>query len=124
MNLVSFAASSAFFFFFKIVMLQKYKNSFNPIGWNITNFPNNTKFTVWCNGKKQTREPQSQLNVALSTKMTWVRISSRAGEILGSAPEPPTLTSGITSFKPFAFVMFSSTQGYFCDGYLHFGVFT
>lgn len=37
-------------------------------------------------GKKQTREPQSQPNAALSMKMTWVRVSSRAGKILGILP--------------------------------------
>lgn len=72
-------------------------------------------------GKKQAKEPQSQLSAALSMKMTWVRISSRAGKIPGSPPESPTLTFGITSFKLFAFVMFSPTHGYFCDGYLHIG---
>lgn len=122
MNLVSFAAFSAFIFFFlRLLCYRSIKILLIPLVGISQIFLIISSLLFGATEQKQTREPQSQLNATLSMKTTWVRISSRAGKIPGIPPEPPTLTFGITLFKLFAFVMFSPTHGHFCDGYLHIG---
>ena len=111
-------------------MLQKYKNSFNSLDWNITSFPNNIKSIVQCDRDEAEKRAAKSAQccakheddlgqLTLFTYVLGLGIISRARKIPGILPESPTLTSGITSFKLFAFVMFSATHGYFCDGYLH-----